>query len=154
ELAYVITSMMQSVIDDGTAASAKGKLNRPAAGKTGTTNSFCDAWFVGFTPDLVAGVWVGFDDMRELGRGDHVARAARASWIELMHGALKGVRPRPFQQPPGVVVQRIDPVTGLLAPTGSTTGLEEVFLDGTAPTAVAPSAGEANPDTYIIDQAQ
>src|SRR6185369_17612403 len=146
ELAFLVTSMMTSVIDEGTAASAKGKLKRPAAGKTGTTNSHKDAWFVGFTPDLVTGVWVGFDDMRELGRGEQGARAALPIWIDVMTGALKAVPPRPFAQPPGVVVQKIDPVSGLLAQPGAANGLDEVFLEGTAPTQVAPTAGEANPD--------
>lgn len=154
ELAYLVTSMLTSVVEEGTAASAKAKLKRPAAGKTGTTNSHRDAWFVGFTPDLVVGVWVGFDDMRELGRGEQGARTALPIWTEVMTGALKAAPPRPFSQPPGVIVQRIDPATGLLAPPGAPGGLDEVFLVGTAPTQVAPTQGEANPDTYIIDQAQ
>ena len=152
ELAYVITSMLTSVIEEGTAASARGKLKRPAAGKTGTTNSHKDAWFVGFTPDLATGVWVGFDDNRELGRGEQGARAALPIWIDVMSGALRGVPPRPFAQPPGVVVQKIDPKTGLLAAPGAVNAIDEVFLEGTAPTQVAPQAGEANPDTYTVDQ--
>jgi len=152
ELAYVITSMLTSVIEEGTAASARGKLKRPAAGKTGTTNSHKDAWFVGFTPDLAMGVWVGFDDTRELGRGEQGARAALPIWIDVMSGALRGVPPRPFSQPPGVVVQKIDPKTGLLAQPGAVNAIDEVFLEGTAPTQLAPQAGEANPDTYTVDQ--
>ncbi|HEX9105175.1 MAG TPA: transglycosylase domain-containing protein, partial [Polyangia bacterium] len=114
ELAYLITDVMRSVIEEGTAASARGKLGRPAAGKTGTTNldkKRPDAWFMGFTPSLVTGVWCGFDDMRDLGRGEQGARAALPMWVEIMQGALKGVPPRPFTQPPGVVVQKIDPAT-------------------------------------------
>ncbi len=158
ELAYLITSMLTSVIEEGTAASIRGKLKRPAAGKTGTVvdahGKHIDAWFVGYTPDLVVGVWVGYDDRRELGRGEQGARASLPIWSEIMMGALKNTPPKPFTQPPGVVVQRIDPKTGLLAPPGATGALEEVFLEGTAPTEVAPTVGEANPDTYIIDQAQ
>ena len=101
----------------------------------------------------MAGVWVGFDDMRELGRGEQGARAALPIWVEIMKGALKGVPPQPFAQPPGVVVQKIDPKTGPAGAAGRA-GIDEVFLEGTAPTQVAPAAGEANPDTYIIDQAQ
>jgi penicillin-binding protein 1A len=155
ELAYVLTSMMTSVIEEGTAASIRGKLKRPAAGKTGTVvdakGKHIDAWFVGYTPDLVVGVWVGYDDRHELGRGEQGARAALPIWSEIMLGALKNVPPKPFAQPPGVVVQKIDPKSGLLAPPGGG-GMDEVFIDGTAPTEVAPTAGEANPDTYIIDQ--
>jgi len=156
ELAYLITDVMRSVIEEGTAASARGKLGRPAAGKTGTTNldkKRPDAWFMGFTPSLVTGVWVGFDDMHDLGRGEQGARAALPMWVEIMQGALKGVPPQPFTQPPGVVVQKIDPKTGLLAAPGAPS-MDEVFLEGTAPTEVAPAAGEANPDTFITDQAQ
>ncbi|MCA1664780.1 MAG: penicillin-binding protein, partial [Myxococcales bacterium] len=156
ELAYLITDVMRSVIEEGTAASARGKLGRPAAGKTGTTNldkKRPDAWFVGFTPSLVTGVWVGYDDMRDLGHGEQGARAALPMWVEIMQGALKGVPPQPFAQPPGIVVQKIDPKTGLLAPPGAQ-AIDEVFLEGTAPTQVAPAAGEANPDTFITDQAQ
>jgi penicillin-binding protein 1A len=152
----LITKVMESVIEEGTAASARGKLGRPAAGKTGTTNldkKRPDAWFMGFTPNLVTGAWVGFDDMRDLGHGEQGARAALPMWVEIMQGALKGVPPQPFMQPPGVVVQKIDPKTGLLAPPGAQ-AIDEVFLEGTAPTQVAPAAGEANPDTFITDQAQ
>jgi penicillin-binding protein 1A len=152
EISYLITSVMESVIDEGTAVSAKGKLHRPAAGKTGTTSSERDAWFVGFTPDLVAGVWVGFDDMRDLGHGEQGARSALPIWVDIMNGALKGVPPKPFAQPAGIVVQRIDPQTGLLAQPGSASGVDEKFLAGTQPTQVAPEKGEQNPDTFIIDQ--
>ncbi|HZS36242.1 MAG TPA: penicillin-binding protein, partial [Polyangia bacterium] len=91
---------------------------------------------------------------RELGHGEQGARAALPIWIDIMSNALKSVPPKPFAQPPGVVVQKIDPKTGLLAPPGAPGGLDEVFLDGTAPTQVAPSIGEADPNTYIIDQTQ
>jgi penicillin-binding protein 1A len=154
ELAYLTTSVMVSVIEEGTAISAKGKLKRPAAGKTGTTNGEKDAWFVGFTPDLVTGVWVGFDDMRALGRGEQGARAALPIWIDVMAGALKSSAPRPFAQPAGVEIKKIDPASGLLAHPGQVNALDEVFMVGTAPTQLAPAQGEANPDTYMMDQAQ
>jgi penicillin-binding protein 1A len=157
ELAYLVTSVLTSVIEEGTGGSARGKLKRPAAGKTGTVvdahGKHTDAWFVGYTPDLVTGVWVGFDDRHELGRGEQGARAALPIWIDTMVGALKSVPPKPFTQPPGVVVQKIDPKSGLLAPPGMTGAIDEVFLDGTAPTQTAPT-GDVNPDTYFIDQSQ
>lgn len=152
QVAYLITSMMTSVIEAGTAASAKGKLGRPAAGKTGTTNAHKDAWFVGYTADLVTGVWVGFDDMRELGRGEQGARAALPIWVALMTAAHAGKPPRPFDEPAGLVSLKIDPVSGLLAAPGAPNALDEVFLDGTQPTSEAPKAGEASPDTYLLDQ--
>jgi penicillin-binding protein 1A len=153
ETAYVVTSMMESVVQEGTATAAK-KLKRRIAGKTGTSNEGKDAWFVGFTPDLVAGVWIGFDDMRKIGKGETGAAAALPVWVEFMKTALKGRGAKTFRQPPGVVVARVDRKTGKLAAPGSSDGetLEEVFLDGSAPTEVAPAAGEQSPDTFIVDQ--
>jgi penicillin-binding protein 1A len=96
-------------------------------------------------------VWTGFDDMRELGRGEQGARAALPIWVEIMNGALKNVPPKPFVQPPGVVVQRIDPKNGLLATTSTAGAMDEVFLDGTQPTTESTgSTPEANPDTYFM----
>lgn len=152
EVAFLVVSMMTSVIDMGTAASAKGKLGRPAAGKTGTTNSHKDAWFVGFTADLVAGVWVGFDDMRELGHGEQGARSALPMWVNLMADAHAGVPPHPFVQPPGIVSAKIDPASGLLAAPGASNAIDEVFLEGTQPTSEAPKQGDVNPDTYLLEQ--
>jgi penicillin-binding protein 1A len=146
EAAYVMVSLLRSVIDEGTARAAAGKLRRPVAGKTGTTNrktDTIDAWFVGFTPDLLAAVWVGFDDTRKLGRGETGARAALPIWLDFMTKAVIGRPTKDFIQPPGVVVQRIDKATGLLAPAGQDANtLDEVFLDGTAPTEQAPPAGQ------------
>src|SRR5699024_3299000 len=85
------------------------------AGKTGTTNDQVDAWFSGFSPALVATVWVGYDSPRTLGRGEYGARAALPIWIEYMGKALDGVPSKPEPQPPGIVTVRIDPQTGLQA---------------------------------------
>ena len=151
ETAYVTVSMMKSVVEVGTARAAAPKLRRPAAGKTGTTDEDRDAWFVGFTPNLLAGVWVGFDERRMLGRGEEGARTALPIWIELMTKALAGTPVSDFAQPPGVVVARIDPATGLL-PAPGTEGIEEVFLDGTAPTESAAAPGEeATPDQLLLE---
>jgi penicillin-binding protein 1A len=153
EIAYLMISMMQSVVNEGTATGAK-KLKRDVAGKTGTSNSGRDAWFVGFTPDLVAGVWVGFDDMRALGRGEAGGKAALPIWVDFMKIALKDRPARGFSQPAGVVVARIDRKTGLLAPPDAAEAevLTEVFLDGTAPVETAPSAGEVDPSTFVLEQ--
>jgi penicillin-binding protein 1A len=153
ETAFVMTSMLESVVQEGTAVAAK-KLKRRIAGKTGTSNEGKDAWFVGFTPDLVAGVWIGFDDPRRLGKGETGAAAALPVWIELMKTALKGRGAKTFRQPPGVVSVRIDRQSGKLAAPGQdeASTLEEVFIDGTAPAEVAPAPGEQSPDTFILDQ--
>jgi penicillin-binding protein 1A len=151
ETAYVMVSIMKSVIEAGTARSAGPKLQRPAAGKTGTSDDSRDAWFVGFTPELLAAVWVGFDEHRVLGRGEEGARAALPIWTDFMTKALAGRPVSDFAQPPGVVVARIDPATGLLPPPGAE-GVEEVFIDGTAPTEVAAPPGESNPDQMLLGQ--
>src|SRR5207245_958726 len=96
EVAFLMTQVLTSVMQEGTARSAASRLNRPAAGKTGTTNAHRDAWFIGFVPDLVAAVWVGFDDMRQLGRGEQGARVALPIWTSFMTQALKNKAPLPF----------------------------------------------------------
>jgi penicillin-binding protein 1A len=154
EVAYVMVSLMRSVIDEGTAHGAiAGKMRRPAAGKTGTSNGQRDAWFVGFTPDLLAAVWVGFDDMKKLGRGEAGGKTAAPIWADFMAKATAGRPTKDFAQPPGVVVQRIDKASGLLAAAGQETNtLDEVFLDGTAPTEHAAAGGgeEASPDKLLL----
>jgi penicillin-binding protein 1A len=145
EVAFLTVSLMRSVVQEGTAASAASRLRRPAAGKTGTSNKQRDAWFVGFTPDLLAGVWVGFDDQRTLGQGEAGSKTALPIWIDFMSKALSGKPVRDFAPPPGVVVQRIDKATGLLPAPGQEVGAgtyEEVFLEGTVPTESAPAPGE------------
>ncbi|MBC8131857.1 MAG: penicillin-binding protein, partial [Deltaproteobacteria bacterium] len=156
DVAYVVVSLMRSVLQEGTAASAGGRLRRPAAGKTGTSNGMRDAWFVGFTPDLLAAVWVGFDDQRKLGRGEAGSKTALPIWTEFMTKALTGQPIRDFAQPPGVVVQRIDKATGLLPPPGKEIGadsFDEVFLQGTVPAETAPAPGqEKSADELLLEQ--
>ena len=153
EIAYLVTSTMTSVVEEGTAQSAK-KLKRPIAGKTGTSNEGKDAWFVGFTPDLVIGVWIGFDDMRSLGKGETGGKAAVPIFVDVAKVALKNRAARAFQPPPGVVTARIDKKTGKLAPPGAPDAevMEEVFLEGTVPTEVAPAQGEVDPSSLVLDE--
>jgi len=138
ESAYLITNMMEDVIQQGTAQAAKG-MGRPLAGKTGTTNDFTDAWFVGGAPNLVAGVWVGFDDIRTLGDREAGSRAALPVWMSYMKVALQPLPVLAFTKPEGVVSVQIDSGTGLLAPEGTNQGTAEVFLKGTEPTQQAPA---------------
>jgi membrane peptidoglycan carboxypeptidase len=101
EVAYTVTSMMQSVVQQGTGRHARA-LRRPTAGKTGTTNDSNDAWFMGFTPELVTGSWVGFDDNKPLPRGSTGGKVALPLWLTFMQEALKN-RPREdFPTPPGI----------------------------------------------------
>jgi penicillin-binding protein 1A len=133
ELAYVMTSLMQGVIQEGTGQRVQA-LGRPAAGKTGTTNDFRDAWFLGFTPELVTGVWVGFDDGTPLGRHESGGRVASPIWLEFMQGALNGRPITDFAIPAGIRFYRIDAESGLevRGDTGAKTRFE-AFVSGTAP---------------------
>jgi penicillin-binding protein 1A len=129
--AYMVTSMLQAVIERGTGTGALA-LGRPCAGKTGTTNDFHDAWFIGFTPDLVAGVWVGFDSERSLGEGASGGRVAVPIWTQFMEQALHGAPIRDFRIPPDVTFVNVDEATGLRAVSGRPSVLE-VFRRGTEP---------------------
>src|SRR4026207_614504 len=113
ETAYLITNMMEDVVQKGTGQAAKA-LGRPIAGKTGTTNEFINAWFIGGTPNLVAGTFVGFDDRRSLGETESGAHAALPIWISFMKEALKPVAVVPFEIPDGVTFVKVDAATGLL----------------------------------------
>ncbi len=134
--AFIITSIMRSVVDEGTAMSARA-LRRPLAGKTGTSNDARDTWFVGFSPNVVAGVWVGFDDRRPLGGRESGARTALPIWMDLMRAASGTTPPAPFTTPSGIDTAMIDPVSGLLAPDGAVGAISEYFLTGTVPTTYA-----------------
>jgi len=101
QAAYIITSMLESVVKSGTAQAAK-KLERPVAGKTGTSNQARDAWFVGYTAELVAGVWVGYDDHRPLGKGESGSKSALPIWIDFMQSASAGRPAVDFPVPSGI----------------------------------------------------
>ncbi len=133
--AYVITNMMETVVQKGTGRKA-AELGRPVAGKTGTTNDTHDAWFIGFTPDLLAGVWVGFDAERSLGAHETGGHAAAPIWTEFMKKALAGRPVVDFPVPEGVTFAQIDRATGLRAVSATDAELE-VFVKGTEPTEYA-----------------
>ncbi|MDT8382815.1 MAG: penicillin-binding protein 1A [Gammaproteobacteria bacterium] len=125
--AYLIRSMMRDVILYGTGRRARS-LGRPdLAGKTGTTNDQHDAWFSGYTSNLVTTAWVGFDKPQPLGARETGGYAALPMWIEFMHTALKGLPVHVPEQPPGLVTVRIDPETGLLAKAGHPNAIFETF---------------------------
>ncbi len=135
--AFLITSMLESVVDHGTAQKAKA-LGRPVAGKTGTTNEAKDTWFAGFSPEIAAVTWVGYDDNKALGGGETGGATALPAWIAVMDAAHKGKPRAEFARPPGVVTIAIDPKSGKRKAEGSEGDpLDEVFLAGTEPTEVA-----------------
>ncbi len=130
---YLVTSLMRSVINEGTGASARAMgFTHDAAGKTGTTNDLRDAWFVGFTPDLLTAVWVGFDDNQPLGMSG--SAAALPIWTRFMRAALGGRPNLAFQAPAGIAFADIDRDTGALAQPACPRVLREAFLAGTEPT--------------------
>jgi penicillin-binding protein 1A len=136
ERAHVLTSMLQTVVSDGTGWKVK-ELGRPVAGKTGTTNDYVDALFMGFTPDLVTGVWVGLDRRESLGWHETGSRAAIPIWLSFMTAAVEDRPASIFPVPPGGVFAKIDPGRGVLAAPESPDSVVEVFRAGTVPTAVA-----------------
>ncbi len=131
DTAYIIINILKDVVKRGTGWRVKA-LGRPCAGKTGTTNDQRDAWFIGFTPHILTGVWVGFDDMRSLGRGETGSRAASPIWLYYMRDAVKGFPVSDFPVPKGIVFAKIDPKTGCLAGPGEE-GVFEVFKEGHLP---------------------
>jgi penicillin-binding protein 1A len=127
--AFVVSHMMTSVVQEGTAAKAR-RLERPLAGKTGTTNQSKNAWFGGFSPELVSVVWVGFDDNTSMGKLTG-SSAALPIWVNFMEEALKSIPKTQFIPPSDVVFRRVDRDTG--EPTNDVGSIEEVFLPGTEP---------------------
>lgn len=133
EDAYILTHMLEGVLERGTARSVRQQgFSRHAAGKTGTTNDYGDAWFVGYTPDLVTVVWVGFDQRQSLGLSG--AQAALPIWTNFMKRATAGQPETEFVPPPGVALVPIDPHTGMRATAQCPVVIEEAFLEGAEPT--------------------
>jgi len=151
--AFITTHLLKSVIESGTAQRAR-RLGRPLAGKTGTTNASRDAWFVGYSPDIVAGVWVGYDDGYTLGSSEAGATAALPAWIEFMKFALEHRPVVDFPRPSEIEVAKIDPESGLLAYDDQLTAVDEFFLAGTAPNERAPAVQDAGTDGTDADFAQ
>ncbi|MCX8044443.1 MAG: PBP1A family penicillin-binding protein [Desulfobacterota bacterium] len=152
ETAYIMTSMLQSVVEEGTGKKVRA-LNRPCAGKTGTTNDVRDAWFIGFTPRLVTGVWVGFDDMSPLGKHETGAVAASPIWLDFMQTACEGEPVQSFSVPDGIVFVKINPATGLPPRSVGEDAVFECFKEGNLPTDT-PFGGENNIDETVEQDVQ
>ena len=161
EIAYLTTSLLVSAVDgytDSTGGFRVGtghvlrELGHPIAGKTGTTNESRDAWFIGYTPDLVAGIWVGFSDNSSLGPRQYGGNVAAPIFREFFRPLLKDKEPVPFEEPiSGITDATIDSTSGKLA---RRTGLSEVFLVGTAPTEYAPEEEEDTSEDFFLNQFQ
>jgi penicillin-binding protein 1A len=151
EVAYVVLSMMQSVVTEGTGIKAAA-LKIPIAGKTGTSNQAKDTWFVGLTPDYAIGVWIGYDDAHPMGSKETGGGTAVPVYVDIM----KTLKPqaKAFTKPAHVVEATIDRDTGLLAADGApkNTTLVEEFVEGTQPTEVAPKPGEVTEGSSVTGE--
>ncbi|UCG66744.1 MAG: PBP1A family penicillin-binding protein [Deltaproteobacteria bacterium] len=148
ETTAVMTDLLQAVVKEGTGWRIKA-LKRPVAGKTGTTDDLRDAWFLGFTPSAVTGVWVGYDDRRPMGKGETGSRAASPIFLYFMQDVLKGKPIVPFEHPEGVVITKIDAKTGLLASPFSEKTCFQAFKKGTEPTLYSPKPDQAKPGEFF-----
>jgi penicillin-binding protein 1A len=148
--AYVVTSLLTSVIDHGTAVRAKA-LGRPLAGKTGTSNGPKDTWFAGYSTDVAAVTWVGYDDGRVLGGAEQGAVTALPAWMTLMKAAHEGKPRTDFPRPDGVVTVSIDSRTGQLPYSDDPDVIDEIFLVGTEPAQTAEPPPEGAIDGGALD---
>jgi penicillin-binding protein 1A len=130
--AYQIVSLLEGVVQRGTGVAVKA-VGKPLAGKTGTTNDSKDTWFIGFSPDLTCGVFVGFDNPRTLGRFEQGATAAAPIFRDFMKGALADQPPTPFRVPPGIDLVPVDPHSGALVGATDPGAIQEAFKSGTEP---------------------
>ena len=151
--AWLMYSLMRDVIRRGTGRKARVLERGDIAGKTGTTNDQYDAWFSGFSPDLVATAWIGFDEFRPLGRRETGARAALPMWIAYMREALQGTPERHPEPPEGIVTVRIDPETGESAGASHEGAVFESFREERAPPPAAEHlAGGGTGDATVTEK--
>jgi penicillin-binding protein 1A len=143
ETAYVITDLLKSVVNDpnGTGGRA-AQLGREVAGKTGTSNGYYDGWFIGFTPNIATGVWVGFDKERTIGKGEVGGKSALPIWLDYMKDAHSNLPVMSFQVPPNVKIVKIDAETGKLPNSASKRVITQAYVEGTEPTAAASRSEE------------
>lgn len=141
--AYIMTSILRGVVEDpnGTGGRAAA-LGRPVAAKTGSTNGYFDAWFVGYTAQIATGTWVGFDQERSIGKGEVGGRAALPIWLRYMKEAHEGLPVEDFVVPEGIVEIKVDAVTGRPPASNSKRTFTQAFVDGTQPTSIKDSTEE------------
>ncbi len=143
QTAYVLTTMLKGVVEDpnGTGARA-AQLGREVAAKTGTSNGYVDAWFLGYTPNIATGVWVGFDKEKTLGKSEVGGKAALPIWLDFMKDAHRNLPILSFPMPDGVKLVKIDADNGKLAHSASKRVITQAYVDGTEPTAAASRSEE------------
>lgn len=133
QIYFLMNSLLRDVVERGTATSAKELGRNDLAGKTGTTNDQRDAWFNGYTPDIAASAWIGFDNSQSLGKGETGGKVALPMWIEFMKTALRNIPEKPLTAPDGIVQAYINPSDGLLLDPDNKNGEWEFFIAETAP---------------------
>jgi penicillin-binding protein 1A len=148
QTAYLMTQLLQGVVQNGTGWRAK-TLGRPVAAKTGTTDQYVDAWFIGYTPEHITGVWVGFDDENSIGDNETGSRAASPIWVAFMTHLMKNHLVRDFPTPDGIEFTRVDPKTG--ESSLAKQAILECFKDGTGPTRSNAQAVKTSSDFYKLD---
>ena len=148
QTAYIMTNLLEGVVQNGTGWRAKA-LGRPVAAKTGTTDQFLDAWFIGYTPEFITGVWVGFDEERSLGENETGSRAASPIWVTFMSKILKDRPVKDFPVPEGIEFMKIDPKTGQAS--SEKEAILECFKEGTGPIQKVSSRSKTSTDFFKFD---
>jgi len=143
-----MTHLLEGVVQHGTGWRAKS-LGRPVAAKTGTTDQYFDAWFIGYTPECITGVWVGFDDERTIGENETGSRAASPIWVTFMTRLLKNKPVKDFPAPDGIEFMKVDPRTGEMS--SAKQAILESFKDGTAPVRTSAQPVKSSTDFYKLD---
>jgi len=148
QTAYIMTNLLEGVVQNGTGWRAK-TLGRPVAAKTGTTDQFLDAWFIGYTQEFITGIWVGFDEERSLGENETGSRTASPIWVTFMSKILKERPVKDFPIPEGIEFMKIDPKTGQVGLGGE--AILECFKEGTGPTQKVSSRSKSTTDFFKFD---
>jgi penicillin-binding protein 1A len=146
-IAFMTSYIMRDVVESGTGRRVKS-IGRPVAGKTGTTNDIRDAWFIGFTPSLIAGVWIGFDQETTLGKNEVGGRAAAPVWLYFMEKVMQHTPVEAFPTPEGIIFVKVDPKTGLAAGSSDRGAIYEAFLDSAPPKEKADGLTEEKEDLF------
>ena len=146
-IAFMTTYIMQDVVESGTGRRVKS-IGRPVAGKTGTTNDIRDAWFIGFTPSIITGVWIGFDQEITLGKQEVGGRAAAPIWLYFMEKVVQKTPVEAFHTPEGIVFVKVDPKTGFAVKESEKGTIYECFLENATPSEKTDAANEEKEDLF------